>query len=417
MQSLLSEIRTVFREEVRRTTRRIWYRVMTLVVPAVLLVLLIAVPLVRGLTSGGGEGGGSAVGRIGLMDLSGELVPEGLIKAGYRVFPDREAGVAALLADEIRSLFIIPQDYLRTGRVEWLHTGSSISASMSAEEDTGGIQLWLREALVKDALRPEVKTRFLWPARFESIVVEEGGSTKEGAKEVVGVFSVSYIFSFLLMMAVLTGSGYLLQSVSEEKESRMIELVLTSISPLGLMAGKVLALGLAGLLQVTVWGASIVFMGPGILENFPSFGQLTIDPVLLVWVAAFFLAGYFVFGVINAGIGAATTSYRQGSSISTIFLVPSVLVPMWLFIFIAGNPEGTLAQILSFIPFTAPVTMMLRLGAADIPLVEIIASLAVTLFAGIVLLWGSARVFRAGLLMYGQRMSLRRVLKALREAG
>jgi len=144
---------------------------------------------------------------------------------------------------------------------------------------------------------------------------------------------------------------------------------------------------------------------------------LTIDPVLLVWVAAFFLAGYFVFAVSNAGIGAATTSYRQGSQVSMLLLMPAVLVPMWLFVFIVSNPSGLLAQILSFIPFTAPITMMLRIGAMDVPLVEIIASLAVTLLGGIVLLWGSARVFRAGLLMYGQHMSLRRVLRTLREAG
>jgi len=415
MGSIWTDIRTVFGEEFRRATHRIWYRVMTLVLPAILLVLLIVVPLVRGPTSGDEEGRPEA-GRIGVVDLSGELLPEAAVEADYRVFPDREAGVTALLADEITSLFVIAQDYLKTGRVEWLHTGSSVSAGLSTEGDTRRIQSWLREALVEDALRPEVKTRFLWPAWFESIVVEEGGSTKEGAKE-VELISVSYIFSILLMMAVMTGSGYLLQSVSEEKENRMIEVVLTSVSPLGLMAGKVLALGLVGLLQVTIWAVSIAFMGPRILENFPNLGQLTIDPVLLVWVAAFFLAGYFVFGVTNAGIGAATTSYRQGSQISMLLLMPAVLVPMWLFMFIAGNPDGPLAQILSFIPFTAPITMMLRIGAANIPLVEIIASLAVTLLGGIVLLWGSARVFRAGLLMYGQRMSLRRVLRALREAG
>jgi len=179
----------------------------------------------------------------------------------------------------------------------------------------------------------------------------------------------------------------------------------------------VLALGLVGLLQVFIWAISIAFMGPRILENFPNLGELTIDPVLLVWVVAFFLAGYFVFGVTNAGIGAATTSYREGNTVSMLLLMPAVLVPMWLFMVIAGNPDGPLARILSFIPFTAPITMMLRLGAADIALVEIIGSLAVTVLGGVVLLWGSARVFRAGLLMYGQRMSLRRVLKTLREAG
>jgi len=415
MGSIWTEVRTVFGEEFRRATHRIWYRVVTLAVPAIFLVLLIVVPLVRGPTSDDKEDMVEA-GRIGVIDLSGELLTEEAVQSDYRVFPERESGVAALLANEITSLFVISRDYLETGRVQWLHTGSSVSAVLSSEGDTKQIQSWLRAALVEDALRPELKARFLWPAWFESIVVDEGGSTEEGPKE-VELISVSYIFSILLMIAVMTGSGYLLQSVSEEKESRMIEVILTSVSPLGLMAGKVVALGLAGLLQVTIWAVSIAFMGPRILENFPSLDQLTIDPVLLVWVATFFLAGYFVFGVTNAGIGAATTSYRQGSQISMLLLMPAVFVPMWLFVFIAGNPDGPLARILSFVPFTAPITMMLRIGAAEISLVEIIASLTVTLLGGIVLLWGSARVFRAGLLMYGQRMSLRRVLRALREAG
>jgi len=415
MGSIWTEVRTVFGEEFRRATHRIWYRVVTLAVPVMLLALLIVVPLVRGPTSDDKEDMVEA-GRIGVIDLSGELLTEEAVQSDYRVFPERESGVAALLANEITSLFVISRDYLETGRVQWLHTGSSVSAVLSSEGDTKQIQSWLRAALVEDALRPELKARFLWPAWFESIVVDEGGSTEEGAKE-VKVISVSYIFSILLIIAVMSGSGYLLQSVSEEKESRMIEVILTSVSPLGLMAGKVVALGLAGLLQVTIWAVSIAFMGPRILENFPSLDQLTIDPVLLVWVTTFFLAGYFVFGVTNAGIGAATTSYRQGSQISMLLLMPAVFVPMWLFVFIAGNPDGPLARILSFVPFTAPITMMLRIGAAEISLVEIIASLTVTLLGGIVLLWGSARVFRAGLLMYGQRMSLRRVLRALREAG
>ena len=99
-----------------------------------------------------------------------------------------------------------------------------------------------------------------------------------------------------------------------------------------------------------------------------------------------------------------------------LLLMPAALIPIWLSMFITGNPDGLLARILSFIPFTAATTMMLRIGAMDVPLVEIITSLIVTLLGGIVLLWGSARVFRAGLLMYGQRMSVRRVLGALREA-
>ncbi len=415
MANISTEIKTVFGEEFRRATGRIGYRIMTLMVPGVLLMLLIVVPLLRGSTSGGKEAGGEA-GQIGVVNLSSQLSMEQAVEVGYRVFPDRESGIAALVADEITSFFIISQDYLTTGRVQWLHTGSSVATIISSEDDTRQMQWWLRAAVVEDALRPEVKMRFLSPAWFESIVVGEGGSTKEDVKE-IEVISVSYIFAMLLLMAVISGSGYLLQSVSAEKEDRMIEIVLTSVSPLGLMAGKVLALGLVALLQVTIWAVSIVFIAPRIMENFPNLSQLTIDPVMLVWVVAFFLAGYFVFAVTNAGVGAATTSYRQGSQISMLFLMPAVLVPMWLFMFIAGDPDGLLARILSFIPFTAPITMMLRIGATDIPLIEIIGSLTLTVLGGIVLLWGSARVFRAGLLMYGQRMSLRQVFRALRQAG
>ncbi len=290
-----------------------------------------------------------------------------------------------------------------------------VAAGFSAEDDARLLQSWLREALVGHALTADVNTRFASPADFESIIVGEEGSTTKGAKE-VELISVSYIFAALLMMAILTGSGYLLQSVAEEKENRVIEVLLTSVSPLNLMVGKVLALGSVGLLQVIVWAVSIGIMGPRILENFPNLGELTLDPVLLVWLVAFFLAGYFVIGVTYAGIGAATTSFREASQTALVVMMPAMVVPMVLFQPIAGNPDGPLAQILAFIPFTAPITMMLRLGAADISLVEILASLAVTVGGGLVLLWASARVFRAGLLMYDQRMSLGRVLSTLREA-
>lgn len=415
MSATWSEMQTVFGEELRRATRRLAYRISTLAVPVLLLVLLIAVPLVRDITSGD-ENGEVRNAQIGLLDLSGDVATEDSIEEGLRIFLDRERGVTALVADEIKAFFVISQDYVNNGRVEWLHTGSVISADVSGQDYSERFQSWLRKALIADALPDEVKTRFSRPAEFESTVVSEGGSTKEGVKE-VDSFSISYIFAIMLGLAVATGSGYLLQSVSDEKENRMIEILLTSVSPLGVMAGKVLALGSAGLLQVIVWAASIAFLGPRILESFPDLDQWSVEPIFLFWVVSFFLAGYFVIGVIMAGIGGATTSYREGSAISLIVMLPAVGLPLWLNMAIAGNPDEGIARVLSFVPLTAPVTMILRLGATEVSLVEIVGSLAVTILGGIGLLWASARVFRAGLLMYGQRMSLRRVLSTLRHAG
>jgi ABC-2 type transport system permease protein len=224
------------------------------------------------------------------------------------------------------------------------------------------------------------------------------------------------LFGILLMMSIFMGSGLLQESIGDEKENRMMEVLLTSVSPLGVMAGKVLAMGAVGLGQVLLWVASVAILGPRISAGIPQIGGLNVEPSLLIGMVAFFAAGYFLMAVVLAGIGAATTSYRESSQVALLVVIPSAS-PMMLFQLISGNPDGTLARVLSFIPFTAPFTMILRMGATDLPLWEVLASLAVVTVSGVGLLWVSARVFRAGLLLYGQRMSLGRVWAALQEAG
>ena len=109
----------------------------------------------------------------------------------------------------------------------------------------------------------------------------------------------------------------------------------------------------------------------------------------------FFLTGYLVSAVTVAGIGAATTSIKEASQVSMIVTLPTI-VPIWFLPMLLGNPDGGISRLLSFIPFTAPVTMMIRLGASDVPPWEVVGSLAVLLLTGVALLWISARVFRAG---------------------
>ena len=406
------ELQTIFSEELRRGSRRAWYRIVTFAVPAVLLILVVAVPLARRITADD-EGARDEEGDIGLVDRSGILAADYTPPGDFRIFPGRQDGIDALLDGEINAVYVIPRDYLSTGKVEWLHTRSVVAAGYARDGDR--LQALQREALVTGGLDAEVKARFLNPATFESTIVEEDRSTREGAEEAT-MLSASYIFMILMAISVVSVGGYLLSSVVEEKENRMIEILLTSASPLGVMAGKVLALGTLGLVQVLVWTASLAVLGPRIADSFPQVDQLAVDAMLVVWAAAFFVAGCFVVGVAAAGIGAAATSFHEARQLFWPVVVP-VYVPMVLWNPLVENPDGMLPRILSFVPITAPVTMMLRLGAADIALVEVLGSLAVTALGGVVLLWGSARVFRAGLLLYGQRMTLRGVVTALRQAG
>ena len=404
------ELRTIFTQEFRRTIQRRSYRILTLAVPVILLILLVAVPVIRGI-SDDDEDRDKDQDQIGILELSGELAIDAGTVPGFQTYQDRESGIAALLADEIKGFFVIPEDYLATGKVEWLDPGDGIPRGSIR----GRVREFLRAALVADDLEPELVTRMLDPADFSRLKVNEDGSINKDPDR-VGRILVPLIFGGLLMFAILLGGSMLMESVSEEKETRMIEVLLTSVSPLAVMVGKVLALGAIGLIQIAVWVASVAIIGPQIFDQIPDAGQLAIEPGLLALVIAFFLAGYLVFAVTMAGIGAATTSNKEASQISMIVTLPAFL-PVGFLGMLLENPDGGVSRLLSFIPFTAPVTMMIRLAVSDVPLWEVVASLAVLLLTGLALLWISAGVFRAGLLMYGQRMSLRSVIVALRQAG
>ncbi len=407
------EVNVIFLEELRRGTQRGWFRFMTLLIPVSLLVAVVVTPIVQSLTNGDNEQAKPA--SAGLVDSSGLIRAEDARQAGLQVFQDRQAGVASLLDGRTETVLVIPQDYLSTGRVEWLYRKPGISAALSDEGLIGRIQSLLRAALLRNHVGDDVATRFISPASYTSVDVGEGGGMQE-ATGGSSKLTVAYIFGIMLMMTMFMGSGFLLESVSDEKQNRMIEVLLTSASPLGIMTGKVLAMGAMGLGQMVLWAASVTFLGPRAVSSFPQLGQVDVEPAILVWIALFFLAGYFFLAVVMAAIGAASTSYRESSQISVFVMMPAA-IPLWFFDFIAGNPDGTLARTLSFIPVTAPMAMVERITVTQVPILEILLSLGVTLGAGLALLWVSARIFRAGLLLYGQRMTLRRMALALRQAG
>lgn len=222
------------------------------------------------------------------------------------------------------------------------------------------------------------------------------------------------MFAMLLLISIFVGAGALLQSVTEEKENRMIEMLVTSTSPMSIMLGKILGLGAAGLLQIAIWLAVGALAVPQISDQFSGLASLSLKPELVVLLLAFYFAGYFVFAAFMASIGAASTSVREASQISAIVMIPAI-IPIYASALIIPNPDGGLARVLTFFPLTAPTASMMRIAGGTEKMYEVVLGLLVTALAGVFLLWLSARVFRAGLLLYGQRMSLRLVWNALRQ--
>ena len=393
------------------------YLIVTFTPVVILLVLALAVPLVRGIFSGDANADTTAGGRvIAVVNLSADFTFARLDAAGIKEFTDRETGIAALQAGDADDLFIIPADYVQTGRIEWLHTDSGLSSLIAGDESEDRMRALVLQALTSAELSAERMERLQDPlnlTRFE--VTRSGDVVAEEEGQILTFFTVPFLSAWIMIMVIYMVSGTLLQSVSEEKENRVVEVLITSVSPLALMTGKVLGLGATGLLQVGIWLVSLAVLVPRIVSAFPNIGDLALSPELAAAIVVFFLAGYFVFAVIMAGLSAATVSAREASSLSSIILLPA-LAPLILASFISLAPNGVFARTLTYIPFTASPTMMIRLGVADVALWEIALSLGVTIASGLALLWLSARVFRAGILIYGQRMSLRRLWVAIRHA-
>jgi len=400
------EARIVFSEELRRHIRRRSWLIITGLVPAILLILLIVVPVIRSISDDVEEPN-----PIGYVDLSGELSEADF--PNLMRFDTRQGGIDAIVAGDIEDLFIVPADFLESGDAEWLSQSSGIFAG---EGNRNRFASFLTVSLITEKLDPSLLDRVIAGADYVRVHVGEDGSISPDDDDELNQLAVPLIFTILLMMSIFIGSSALLESVSEEKENRMVDVLLTSVSPLSLMAGKILALGTTSLIQTFVWIASIAIIGPQIVDQIPNAADLEIEPRTLAYLSLFFIAGFFLFSVILAGIGSATTSSKEAGPITAMALLPAG-IPLWFVSVILGEPDGGVARVLSFIPFTAPSTMMLRIGSGEVSNIEILASLAVTVLAGVVMLFVSARIFRAGLLLYGQRMTLGAVWRAVRQAG
>ena len=283
MQRLWSEISIVLSEEFRRNIRRKQYLIVTFTPVVIVLVLALAMPLVRGLFSGDSAGADTADdGRvIAVVNDSPNLTFAPQNSANFHVLSNRQAGIAALQEGRVDDLFIIPADFLQTGRVEWLHTDSGLSSIIAGDESENRMRAILLQALTSADLSADRIARLQDPlnlTRFE--VTREGDVAAEEEGQFLTFFTVPFLSAWIMIMVIYMVSGTLLQSVSEEKENRVVEVLITSVSPLALMTGKVLGLGATGLLQVGTWLVSVALFVPRILSAFPAIGDLALSPGL-----------------------------------------------------------------------------------------------------------------------------------------
>jgi ABC-2 type transport system permease protein len=365
----------------------------------------------------GGWEGEAPLERIGYVDRAGVLTGAGL-QDWPKLYGDRAEGIQAVEQGEIDTLFVLPADYLESGEVEEYEPAKAGRNLWGSPAEWSFVE-FLRAQLTAGQLEGDLLTRVLNPASYHRFEVEVDGAVGEEVTTAVevGELVVPILFGVLLTIAVLSGSGALLRTVSEEKETRMIELLVTSASPLSLMTGKLLAAWTAGLIQIAVWVGVGAYAMPEVFHRIPGGGELTIEAGLLATVVLSFVLGYFLFSVLAMFIGTVVTSTHSAQQytglMSLLVASPFWFIGLWLNV----APDNILAQIFTYSPFTAPTMLMIRNAMGDdMSGAENALALGIVAITALLLLWVAARVFRAGILLSGQRIRPRNVWMALRHA-
>ena len=235
--------------------------------------------------------------------------------------------------------------------------------------------------------------------------------TEQGERDTNTVLTkaLPFVFLMLLWISVMMGGQYLLMSTIEEKSTRVMEVLLSAVSPLNLMIGKILGQAAVGLLWLGMYST----LGIGAAAQFGFLAD--IDLSLLVWLVVYFVMAYLMFASLFAAAGSAVTDIREANAFVTPIML-LLMVPFMLMIPLNENPESVLAHALSYFPPTTPFVMVIRMAqpSSEVTLFQFLTTSLVG-FAGVfALMWVAAKIFRVGVLMYGQPPSPMEMLKWLR---
>jgi ABC-2 type transport system permease protein len=247
-----------------------------------------------------------------------------------------------------------------------------------------------------------------------TVNVLDGGRTFD-SESVFFITFLPLLFGFFLVMASMTTSSFLMQTLSEEKTNRIMEILITTVRPMELLSGKVLGMGLLGLLQVVVFLAAGV-IGLSIAQGQNQLLGLSIPPDMMVLALVYYVLSYFLLAAGLSGIGVITGSEMESRQLSAVVIIP-VMLPYMAIVTFLIDPNGTLPTIFSLIPFTSPMAVMMRVGLTTVPAWQIAVSIIGLVLTDLLILWVSARLFRWGILSHGKTPGLRALWKIIRGRG
>lgn len=309
-----------------------------------------------------------------------------------------------LLDDEFTGMFIMPSDLLTSRNFEY--RGSNVGNEIEVRKIGDVLEkLVIERALIERNIDPTLYSEVGKELSLTTIKVTKSGEDKKSG--FMEVFVAAYGSTLLLFLLVVITGQLLVRSLFEEKSNRIIEILLSSCSPMELMMGKLLGLSGLGLLQAGIW----LGIGLGVGANFGIAATLLpLLPFLLIYM----ILGYLFYASILIGLGSLSTTEQEAQQI-TGYIAMLIMVPIVFLMPLMQNPNSDMVHTLSYIPFLTPSIMAMRLAVLQPAWWEILATMGVMIISITGLMYISSKIFRAAILSYGKRPTLPEIIGFLKE--
>jgi ABC-2 type transport system permease protein len=271
-----------------------------------------------------------------------------------------------------------------------------------------------RARLINRGLSSGDVETILKPIKVDTVAL---GDARQRKGNEFAQFFASFLIAMMLYITLIMYGMSVMRSVLEEKSSRVMEVLLSSINSKELMAGKLLGVGAVGLTQTVIWALFIVFLGSAGMVVSPELRELfsSLQPQVIAFLPVYFVLGFLLYSGMYAALGAAVNSEQEAQQWQWFVTMP-LIIPIILVSRVIVQPDGAMATWLSMVPFFSPILMYVRIVAHAAPVWQIalsISILLVTVYAAVVI---SSRIYRVGILMYGKRPTLPEILKWLKYA-
>jgi ABC-2 type transport system permease protein len=317
--------------------------------------------------------------------------------------------------ERVKAYIVLDAKTIESGKAEW--RAQSVKADFVLRDK-------VEDLLSRAATKERLKDHGVDPGVYEASRVHVDLDPHE-AKEIEGETSknlganiaISGILFFLIYISIFIYGAFILRGVMEEKNNRIVEVIISSVRPTDLMLGKIIGIGCVGLTQFVVWAAlagSVTL--PSVAALMGMSEGLPVIPVgTIVAFLVFFLLGFFLYGSMYAALAAPFNTQEEAQQ---FIMIPAVILILTstTWVFTINSPNGLLAQALSFFPFTSPLIMFMRISVQPPPWWQVALSIAILLVSIRAMAWFAGRIYRVGILMYGKKPTLPEILRWVRQA-